>query len=220
MKTEDLEDELRNLKNIHLTDNELAAYCDQDLDEMRRARMEAHLKQCFICAQQLTIWKEESAALKDRKITADDINFVKRLVEQRGLERKPASLKTAATVKKPSPSKRLAEYIRQLNADWQSYVIQLKPARGATKGGTEIWRGESKRRVVVAYAVLEKTADLTIHISSTDPEMEGSRLRVRAGSHTWAIILERDPQSVVSGQVTVPRRKRPKRLTDISIEQE
>lgn len=220
MNKEDMEKKLQNLKNIHLTDSDLAAYCDQVLTLMRRARMEAHLKQCFICQDQLTIWKEESAALNSRKITAEDVKSVERLMEQRGLERKPSAFKPAKSVKKTPRAKRLAAYIQQLNEDWQSFFMQLKPVRGATKGGVEIWRWESKSGVIVAYAVLEKTADLTIHMSSTDPAMEGSRLRVRAGSLTWPITLERDPQSEIRGEVTIPRRKRSKKLTDISIEQE
>src|SRR5205085_402441 len=80
-----LENELRNLKYLHLTESELAAYCDQELDQMRRARFEAHLKQCFICERQLRLLREENAALSNRQISAADVAFVERLMEQMGM---------------------------------------------------------------------------------------------------------------------------------------
>src|ERR1044072_9763372 len=99
MKTEDLENELRNIKLTHLTESELAAYCDQELDPIRRARAEAHLKQCFICERQLALLREESATLSNQQITADDVALVERLMQQIGggrktLPRRPAERPT------------------------------------------------------------------------------------------------------------------------------
>src|SRR5687768_13940643 len=82
MKMNDLENELRNLKFTHLTEIELAAYCDQELDKVRLARVEAHLKQCFICERQLALLREERAALNTGQIAAKDIALVERLMEQ------------------------------------------------------------------------------------------------------------------------------------------
>jgi anti-sigma factor RsiW len=64
MKTNDLENELRNLKFTHLTESELALYEDRELDQSSRVRAEAHLKQCFVCRRQLESLREENNALK------------------------------------------------------------------------------------------------------------------------------------------------------------
>ena len=82
MATNNLEDELRNLRFIHLTESELAAYSDKDLDQTRRALAEAHLKQCFICERQLVLLREESDALDNRATTAEDVAIVERRASQ------------------------------------------------------------------------------------------------------------------------------------------
>src|SRR5437870_2989452 len=114
MKTINLENELRNLKSIHLTESELVAYCDQELDPIPRARAEAHLKRCFICERQLTLLREESAALNRRQITAEDVALVDRILERTGPASKPSAASNEVLL-----LERLAEYLRQMVAAWQ-----------------------------------------------------------------------------------------------------
>src|SRR6185369_12610265 len=79
---DDLENELRNIMLRHLSESELTAYCEEGLAPMRRARVEAHLKQCFICERQLALLREEVAALHNPQVTAEDVALVERLMEQ------------------------------------------------------------------------------------------------------------------------------------------
>lgn len=218
MKTDDLENELRNLKNIHLTESELAAYCDREPGQMRRARVEAHLKQCFICEQQLARLREESAALRNRQVTANDIEFVDRLMEQRGLEHKPSVRRSASPIPNPPWAERLTDYLQQLTANWQSYFMQLKRVRGATPKDIELWQWQSDDATMRARAWLKPNAALVIRISSSDLRLDGARLKIRARSSEQEARLQRVSESEVCAEVEIPRNKRPRNPADISIE--
>ena len=96
--------------------------------------------------------------------------------------------------------------------------MQLKPVRGSTRGGKEIWRWPSKDRCFVVYAVIEPTADLTLHFSTSDPAFEGKPIKVKVGSLRREATLGRVSAAEIHAEVVIKRRERPKRLTDISIE--
>ena len=212
MKRNDLENELRNLKFIHLTESELIAYCDDDRDQIRRARMEAHLKQCFICERQLQLLREESAALRERQITDEDIALVDRMT---GLAQEPAA-ELLSEVEKESPlQERLAEYLRQVVESWQAYFM-----KGATRGGRaeEVWQWQSKDGRLQVRATMEKNADLIIHFSSNEIDLDGARLKFHLGKMDQEIILERVSESEVYAKVSVPRQYRRGGIADMSIE--
>ena len=217
MKTDDLENELWNLKYLHLTESELAAYCDQELDQMRRARFEAHLKQCFICERQLRLLREENAALSNRQISAADVAFVERLMEQIGMAQKPSAPKPAETAKGIPLQERLAECLRQMVASWQMQFAQ-EATRSAADQGEELWRWQSEDGLLQGHAIREKNADLTIHFSSNELDLEGTRLNVRLGPLSQEVTLRRVSDSEVYAKVAVPRRQRPRKMADLSIE--
>jgi hypothetical protein len=206
--TDDLENELRNLKFRHLSESELTAYCGQELAPMRRVIVEAHLKQCFICERQLALLREEIAALSNPQITAEDVALVERLMEQMGVGQ--------PTAKGISLRERLAGYLRQMVASWQIQFAQAA-MRGGNEG-EEVWRWQSEDGKLQARAVLEKNADLIIHFSSSEGELEGVRLNVRLGPISNKITLRRISESEVYAKVEVPRRQRPRELEDIAIE--
>lgn len=218
MAKKNLENELRNLKNIHLTESELAAYSDQELDQTRRALADAHLKQCFICESQLVLLREESEALDNRAATAEDVALVERLMEQMGSAPKPSAADPAEIAKEIPLQERLAEYLRQMVASWQ-----IDFGRGALRGeavqGEEVWRWQSEDGKLQARATIEKNADLTIHFSSNRMELEGARLNIRLGNLSQEITLRRVSESEVDAKVAVPWPERtPKNMADISIE--
>ena len=217
MKTDDLENDLRNLKYIHLTESELVAYCDQKLDRMRRARVEAHLKQCFICERQLTLLREEDAALSNREINAEDVAFVERLIEQRGRAPKRSAARLIETAQEIPLRLRLDEYLRQMVANWQVQFAQ-EATRNVVGRCKEIWRWQSEDGLLQGRAVQERNADLTIHLSSNEAGLEGARLNVRLGPLSQEVTLRRVSESEVYAKVAVPRRQRPRKMTDLSIE--
>jgi hypothetical protein len=57
-----------------------------------------------------------------------------------------------------------------------------------------------------------------IHISSGEQSLEQARLRIRLGRFSEDVALRRVSKSEVSASVEIPRRQRPKNLSDISIE--
>jgi hypothetical protein len=215
MKTDDLENELRNLKLTHLTESELTAYCDQQSDQIGRARMETHLNQCFICERRLALLQEERAALSNREITADEVALVERLMEQVGLAQKPPANKPAATPDAVSLQERLADYLRQLMASWRISFM-----REAVRGDQvqELWRWQSEDGKVQAHALLETNADLTIHLSSNEIGMEGTRLRFHLGLFNQEITLRRVSESEVAAKIAVPWQYRRGNLAELSIE--
>jgi hypothetical protein len=217
MKTDDLENELRNLKYIHLTESELIAYGDQELDQMRRARVEAHLKQCFICERQLTLLQEENAALNNREINAEDVAFVERLVEQVSRTPKRSADGCAETTREIPLRLRLDEYLRQMVANWQIRFAQAA-TRSVAEHGKEIWHWQSEDGLLQGRAVQERNADLTIHFSSNEAGLDGARLNVRLGLLSQEVTLRLVSESEVYAKVAVPRRQRPRKMADLSIE--
>jgi hypothetical protein len=213
-KTEDLENELRSLKFTHLSELELAAYCDQELDQMRRARVEAHLKQCFICERQLALLRDEGVALSNRQISAEDVALVERLMEQTGLAQKPSAARPGETSTGVPLQERLAEYLRQMVANWQ---VSFATVRRSDQG-KEVWRWHSEDGRLQARAMMEKNADLTIHFSSKEIELEGVRLNIRLGQLSQEITLQRVSESEVYAKVAVPWQQRQGNMTDLSIE--
>jgi len=217
MKTDDLENELRNLKFTHLNESELAAYCDQEVDQIGRARVEAHVKQCFICERQLELLREENAALSQRVITADEVAFVERLMDQTGLAPEPSAAGPAEIAKEFPFQERLTEYLRQMVASWR-ICFGHGALRGEIDQVEEAWRWQSEDGKLQAYATIEKNADLTIHFSSNEMELEGTRLNIRLGTMSHEITLHRVSESEVDARVAVPWRQRPRNMADISIE--
>src|SRR5262245_35522743 len=117
MRTNDLENELRSLKLAHLTEGELVAYCDQITDQVQHARIEVHLKQCFICRRQVELLSEERLALNRREVTAEDVALVERLTDQ--VQTSPAPTATETARFEVPVGEWLAEYLRQLTASWR-----------------------------------------------------------------------------------------------------
>ena len=218
MKRKELEYELRSLKFIHLTESELAAYCDNERDQIRRARMEAHLKQCFICERQLELLREESAALRDRQITDEDVALVDQMIGLAVAE--PLEIEI-----EDSLQERLAEYLRQMVESWRAFFM-----KGATRGhqmrghqmredqSEVVWQWQSKDGRLQVRATMEKNTDLTIHFSSNELNLEGARLNVHLGEMSQEITLKRISESEVYAKVAVSRQYRRRGIADISIE--
>jgi hypothetical protein len=216
MAPNNLDDELRNLRFNHLNASELAAYCDHELDETRRALAEAHLKQCFICERQLALLREESDALNARKSDAADVALVRQVMEQMSLAPKPL-VADPGEISKESLQERLTEYLRQMVASWR-ICFGHGALRSGTDQGEEVWRWQSEDEKVRARATIEKNADLTIHFSSNEMELEGARLSIRLGAMNQEITLRRVSESEVDAKVAVPWPQRPRNMADISIE--
>ncbi len=211
MKTDDLENELRNLKFMHLTESELAAYCDQELDQIDHARVEAHLKQCFLCERELELYREESAALSNRMITDEDVALVERLMKQPEQGQRPDPVEVACEVPLRG---RLADYLRQMIANWQ---VSFQAARHSDEG-EEVWRWQSDDGYVLARATIEKNADMIVHFSSTEMGLEGTKLRFRLGQLSQELTLRRTSESEVAAQIAIPWPYRRGNMADISIE--
>lgn len=217
MKNDDLENELRNLKFTHLTEREMLAYCDQELDQVRRARIEAHLKQCFICNRYLTLLREENAALIDYQVTAEDIALVERLMEQMDKKIESSSAKPAETESSIPLREPFAEYLRQMVANWQDCFMQ-QSVRSVADKSEEVWQWRSSDALLQARAILEKNADLTIHFSSNEIGLDGAHLNVRLGPFHQETTLHKVSESEVYAKITVPRRQRPRNMADLSID--
>ena len=213
MKTDDLENELRNLKFVHLTERELAAYCDQKLDPPSRARVEAHLKQCFICERQLELMRKESAALSNRVVTAESVELADRLMKQNGSAQETPVADPAEMAREIPLQERLAEYLRQLVASWQIYFKQLAVRRGADP----VWQWQSEDGRLQAHAIMENS-DLMIYFSSSEIDLEGTHLNIRLGLLNEKITLRRVSESEVAAKIAILWQYRQRNLDDISIE--
>lgn len=214
MTHDDLENELRNLKLTHLAERELAGYCDQGLDRTGRARVEAHIKQCFICARQLELLREENAALNNRVIAVEEVAFVERLMEQTTLAQNPSNAEPAETSRDVPWQERLADYLRQIVASWQ---IEFTPVRRGDHG-QELWRWQSEDGHLLARATMETNADMIVRFSSNEMAMDGARLHFHLDLLNEELTLRRTSESEVGAQVAIPWPYRQGNMADISIE--
>ena len=203
MKRKDIESELRNLRFIHLTESELVAYCDEGRDHIRRARLEAHLKQCFICERQLKMLREESEALRTQRITDEDVALVDRMLEMAGAGPKESSLQ-----------ERLAEYLQEMIESWRLYFM-----RKAMQGdhGKEVWQWQSKDGRLQVRTTMGKNAEMIIHFSSNETDLYGARLNVNLGEMSQEITLERVSESEVYARIAVPKQHQRNKIANISI---
>ena len=213
MTKNNVEEKLKNAKFYHLTEDELIAYRDQELDEITLSRAEAHLKLCIICERGLEVLREELATLESMEITAQDVALVERAMrEVKSGQTVRSNLPEASSI---SISDRLAAYLSKLTETWQDYFLTLSPVRTSVAPGKEICRWVSEDGLFSASITLEDTSDLTIHISSKERGLAGQRIKVSLGSFSTEITLRRASQSEVYARVEVPERLRPEKLATI-----
>jgi hypothetical protein len=211
MKPDDLESEMRNLRLIHASESELALYCDHQLDQLTHARVEAHVKQCFICERDLELLQEESEALRRQAVTVEDEAFVGRLMRAIEPQQKTDPAKTSRV---QSLRERMADYLSDLSASWR---IQFASVR-RDDHGEEVWRWRSDDGKLQAKARIQKNADLMFQISSEDMDLEGARLHFSLGLLSQELTLQKISESLVVAQVAVPARYRQGSMSEILIE--
>lgn len=215
MKLDDLETALKNARFQHLTEDELDSYHEQNLDDISRARAEAHLSLCLVCERRLALIKEESAALAEQRITDEDVALVRHVMQQL----KPHETRSDAQAETNPPlSDRLDEYLQQATASWRAHFMQRATLRGSVDKVEVIWRWQSDDGVFKAHAILEENANLTIHFSSTDTDLKCWRLKISIGPLSRESEFGRVSESEVCARIEISRQERPGDMTDISIE--
>jgi len=198
-----------------LTESELISYCEHLQDKVTQARVDAHLKQCFICDRRLELVREASVPSND--ITGEDIAIVRRVIREERAAHQSTASATADLTPEIRFSERLTENLQQLCVSLQRQFSQ--PAiLGGTEPGDEVWRWQSPDRGLESRAILERTGDLTIYLWSGDPEMDGVRLKAHLGLLRFEITMQRLSGSEFGANLQVPRLQRPLGLRDISIE--
>ena len=218
MGPNDMEKELMEAKFHHLTEDELDLYIDQLLDNISRARAEAHLQICRICKGQLQVLREESAALERREVSASDIALAKRILQRERFEKKSSDSTAKETPPRRSLPDMLGECLDQAVAHWRAHFLDLIPEPRGDKEGKEIWQWESEDGKLKCRAVSEDTGDLTVHFSSDESSWEGEKFRFRLGSANRETTLERVSESELYAKIKILRRDRPRDLTDMSLE--
>ena len=213
MKPDDLQSKLRGLKFTHVTQDELAAYSDHELNQIGCARVESHIRGCFICQRELDLLREESLALRERAVTPpQDAALIERLTQQlRPDEENPNQ--TATT--QPTPVREtFADYSNKIVGNWQ---VDFSPVKLGNHRD-EVWGWQSEDGTLRARATQKKDTDLTIHFSTGDMNLEGARLFFQMRSLKQEVTLLRISESKVGAQVVVPRPYPQGHLATISIE--
>jgi hypothetical protein len=204
MGSEDIEQLLENDRFKHLSPATLVSYRDNQLDKIRLALADAHLKLCHSCERKLAFLTREAEAQESYVLTEAD----RAANEQFVRELKP---------EKESRLQRFKSYVTGLLDAW-IILYSREPVRGS-EDGDEIWRYESEDGLLTAWAILEKkTADLTVHFSSSELSWEGIRMRFRLGPFIKEVTLEREGDDRVAAKIRIPRRSRARKMKDISID--
>jgi hypothetical protein len=193
MEPLDIEQILAGGKYKHLPQATLISYCDSQLDEIEVALAEAHLKLCLVCDGRLAFLREEAAVFT--------------MSEEP--ENKASDYVHAET-------QRLASYIEDLMNAW--IVPFSTPAVRGADDGDEVWRYKSEDGLLIAWAIVESDASMTVNFLSPELVWEDARLRFRLGPFSKEVTLQREGDSGVAAKIEIPRRERAKKMADISIE--
>jgi hypothetical protein len=207
MKPEDIDQLLESGRYKHLSEETLVSYRDNQLDRIRVALADAHLRLCLICQERLAFLKEEAEAVANYVITEEDRAAIQQTVRELKAESNAPGLISTEL-------QRLTSYITDLLNAW-IVPFSEAPTRGADDGD-EIWSYESEDGMLTAWAVLEKNASLTVHFSSPELAWEGARILFRLGPFSKEIALQRKG-SGVAAKIKIPRRERARNMADISI---
>lgn len=204
MERDDIEELLANAKYKHLSEETLTSYRDKQLDKIRVAMADAHLRLCLICQRRLENEPELDAMSEaDRAAIQLSISKLK-------AENDAPSISTDI--------QRLRAYIRELLDAW--VFAFAKPATLGSEGDDEIWRYQSDDGLLTAWANLKQDdASLEVHFSSTELAWDGTRIRFRLGPFTKEVTLHRDGDSkVVVAEIRISLEERASDMDDISIE--
>src|SRR2546429_4174120 len=145
MKPENIDQLLESGRYKHLSEETLVSYRDNQLDKIRVALADAHLRLCLICNDRLAFLKEEAEAVANYVITEEDRAAIQQTVgELKAKSNAPGLISTEI--------QRLTSYITDLLNAW-IVPFSEKATRGADDGD-EIWRYESKDGMLTALAVL------------------------------------------------------------------
>lgn len=204
----DIDQLLESGRYKHLSEETLVSYRDNQLDTIRVALADAHLRLCLICEQRLAFLKEEAEAVADYVITDEDRAAVLRTVREMKAESKALGLISTEI-------QRLTAHIKDMLTAWS--VVFSHQARGV-KDGDEVFRHESKDGLFTVWVMLEMDASLTVHFSSPELAWEGAQLRFRLGRFEKEVTLQREEDSRVAARIEIPRPERARKMTDISLE--
>lgn len=208
MKPKDIDQLLESGRYKHLSEETLVSYRDNQLDRIRAALADAHLRLCLICQERLAFLKEEAEAVANYVITEEDRAAIQQTVRDLKAETNAPGLVSTEI-------QRLTAYIRDMLVAW---IVPFSEEMRGGGDGDEIWRYESEDGMLTAWAVLEKNASLTVHFSSPELTWEGVQLRFRLGPFSKEITLQREGDSRVVATIKIPRRERARKMNDISIE--
>jgi hypothetical protein len=210
MKPDELEKELKSALLRHLTEEELLFHIKGKLDEIRRSRIEVHLKTCRLCQSRLELSREVDASMETREISDEDAKLAKQLLSE---HRPFGKVRLAANA---LSLKRLTESLTQLVSSWQ-----LRFDRVPTRGGQEsekFWEWQSEDKILKADGVMRKDGTIVIEVSSADVALDGVSLNFHLGPLEKKITLRKKSDSLVVATVEVLKNQRAKNLSDLSIE--
>ncbi len=188
MNHNNIESILRNVKFVHLTDDELDAYRDNELGGIPLVRGEAHLKLCIICERRLEVFREEQMAIYQEEITSDDIAMVNQLLQQIPM-RKDAPPSEQPNVLPVPLRERLSKALRLMGESLQDLfkktsgeellALQCAPPEEKVR---KVWECQEPDSSIKGAAFLDINGDLQFIISSEKMELQGTRLRLRIKS--------------------------------------
>jgi hypothetical protein len=209
MKPEDIDQLLESGRYKHLSEETLVSYRDNQLDKIRVALADAHLRLCLICNDRLDFLKEEAEAVANYVITEEDRAAIQQTVRDMKAE-------SNAPVLISTEIQRLTAYIKDMLTAWS--VVFSQPAMRGVKDGDEVFRHESKDGLFTVRVMLETDASLTFHFSSPELAWDGAQLRFRLGRFDKKVTLQREEDSRVAARIEIPRRERARKMNDISLE--
>ena len=204
MKSGNIDELLGNLRYIHLNEKELEQYQAGSLGDIARARADAHLKRCLICAQRLEFLQEDAEAIAQTPVTAADLDLMRNLLHKQdehsllerlwnALQQIETSLVLALTPQKLTPVRALG-----------------KPAGQVSN--RRIWQGESKDGLVRGECLLSEEGALTFRFISDEPVLQGKKFYLVLSEKRYAGMFTPVAGIRMQAEFNIPRKQIPAKL--------
>jgi len=190
----------------HLTKDELGAYHDNAVDEVARARIEAHLSRCLICERKLAMMQETLATYHQETVTEKDVALVKALLRREPEDRERISREMALAALRVALTAAFTAWIKQHHI---RVSLAGAEARGLeARGLTEPQDGQMEDGSLRWRVVEEDSGELVVRFGSHRTELGGVNLVLKAGPIRKRFVLKPVTEDQVGAKVAFTRKER------------
>jgi len=181
----------------HLSEDELGAYHDNVVDEVSRARIEAHLGRCQLCERRYAMMREVLATYTQELLTEADVKWLQEIPGQKA-------------ERQMDPGAILGTALAALKAWIRGHRIRVALAGASAAGPAKRHHGKTEDGPLFWSITEEEWGDFVVRLGSHRMELAGVKLLLTAGSIKKTVALEPVGKSLDEAKAIFTREERAK----------